>query len=159
MVGVTALESSSIKHQLVNTDFSSTIKATTFDSSPRPCCAQLTSAPAPMFWRPSPSAAFLISGSASRFSSPEHSASCNQAQLSTATYKCTWQMKTRVSGSCIQKWGLPLYSSNVTRDFYFTAWAKTIVPYQKARISPRSNLGQVCHFMLCCCTEKSITTC
>lgn len=101
---------------------------------------------------------YSSSQAVSWFSSPENSASCSQAQLSTATYKSTWQMETRVSSSCIQKWGLSLYSSSVTQDSYFSAWGKTTMPYQKARTSPWSNLGQVCHFMLCCCT-KSITTC
>lgn len=58
------------------------------------------------------------------------------AQLPTkALGKWRW-----VSGSCSQKWGLTLYSSSVTQDSYFSAWAKTITPYQKARrTSPRSN--------------------
>lgn len=73
------------------------------------------------------------------FSSPERSASCLPSTAEHSYLQKHWQMETRVSSSCIQKRGLPLYSSSVTQDFYFSAWAKTTMPYQKARrTSPRS---------------------
>lgn len=163
IVGVTALVWSSTKQQLMSADFSSTIKATTtFDSSPRShlCTAYFcscTHALEPLLFCSILHLRLLLG---SLHQSALQAAS--EAQLSTATYKSTWQTETRVSGSCIQKWGLPLYSSSVTQDSYSSAWAKPTMPYQKVLQEEHHQgvtLGQVCHFMPCCCTEKSTTTC
>lgn len=48
------------------------------------------------------------------FSSPERSASCLPSTAEHSYLQKHWQMETRVSSSCIQKRGLPLYSSSVT---------------------------------------------
>lgn len=134
MVGVTALVWSSAKHQLMTTDFSSTIKATTIsDSSPRShlCTAYFCSCTHALeaFLFCSTHHLRLLLGSLHQSALQ----AAYQAQQSTATYKSTCQMETRVSSSCIQKWGLPLCSSSVTQDAYFSAWARTIMLHQKAR--------------------------
>lgn len=64
--------------------------------------------------------------------------------------------------SWIQKWGLPLFSGRMTQDPYFSAWTKPTTPCQQVLQEAHHQgvtLGQACHFMPCCCTEKSITSC
>lgn len=138
MVGVTALVWSCTKHQLRSTDFSTTIKVTTTsDSSPHShlCTAYVCSCTHVLeaFLLCSIPHLRLLLGSLHQSSLQ----AANQAQLSTATYQSTWQRSGfPVPASRNEGWPSILAVWPKIPTF---PWAKTTMPHQKARPSPRNN--------------------
>lgn len=129
MVGVTALVWSRTKHQLTSADFSSTIKATTTSFALPPVHSLLL---------------LLHSCSEDIPHLRLLLGSLHQSSLCKLPTKHSWaQLPTKALGK--QRLGFPVPASRSE------GWPK-IPTFQLEPKTP-------CHFMLCCCREKNITTC